>query len=78
MWNWLNSPGAGSAVFSWIKVFAATVLTLFLADGADIFAVSVDDARLWLAAAVAAVLPLVVNYINPRDNRYGSAEEPLV
>lgn len=78
MWNWLNSEGLGSAVFSWLKVFLATVLALFLADGADIFAISADDGRLWLAAAFAAVVPLIINYINPRDTRYGPKEDEYV
>lgn len=71
MWTWLNESPVGSMVFSWIKVFIAVVLTMFLADGADIFAVSVDDIRLFIAAAFTATIPMIVNYINPRDSRYG-------
>ena len=65
-------------VFSWLKVFISTVLALFLADGADIFSISVDDGKLWLAAGVAAVVPLVINYLNPRDSRYGPSEDNFV
>lgn len=65
-------------VFSWLKVFLATILTLFIADGADLFAVDVTDIKAWVAAAFAAVLPLVINYINPRDTRYGTKEDELV
>lgn len=72
MWNWLNNDPSGSMVFSWIKVFAATVLALFLADGADVFAVDANDLRTWLAAGFAALLPVVINYINPNDGRYGN------
>lgn len=78
MWTWLNSEGAGSMVFSWVKVFAATILVLFLAQGADIFSVTASDAKLWLAAGFAAVVPLVVNYLNPRDTRYGTKEDEYV
>ena len=65
-------------VFSWLKVFISTVLALFLADGADVFSISVDDGKLWLAAGVAAVVPLVINYLNPRDSRYGPSEDNFV
>lgn len=65
-------------VFSWLKVFASTVLTLFVVDGADVFAVDASDLKLWIAAAFAAVIPLVINYLNPRDTRYGTKEDEFV
>lgn len=71
MWTWLNETQVGSAVFSWLKVFLATVLALFLADGADVFNVSVNDLKAWLAAGAAAVVPVVINALNPADSRYG-------
>ena len=74
----MNSSGAGQMVFSWIKVFVSTVLTLFVVDGADVFAVDASDLKLWIAAALAAVIPLVINYLNPRDTRYGTKEDEFV
>lgn len=56
---------------SWAKVFVATVLGLFLADGADVFAVDWADLRTWLAAGVASVLPLVITWLDPTDTRWG-------
>lgn len=56
---------------SYVKVFAATVLSLFLADGADVFAVNYSDLRTWLAAGVAAVLPLVITALDSSDDRWG-------
>jgi len=58
-------------VKSYVKVFAATVLSLFLADGADVFAVDYSDLRTWLAAGVAAVLPLVITALDTSDDRWG-------
>lgn len=58
-------------VKSYVKVFAATVLSLFLADGADVFAVDYSDLRTWLAAGVAAVLPLVITALDASDDRWG-------
>ena len=56
---------------SWIKVFAATILSLFLADGGDIFSVDMGDLRVYLAAGVASVLPLVLTWLDPSDTRFG-------
>lgn len=71
MWYWLNATPVGQAVFSYIKVFLAVVLGLFLADGADVFAVSTDDLRAWLAAGLASTIPVILNALNPSDRRYG-------
>lgn len=56
---------------SWIKVFAATVLSLFLVDGADVFGVDWADARTYLSAGVASVLPLIITWLDPNDPRFG-------
>lgn len=56
---------------SWIKVFAATVLSMFLADGGDVFAVNWADLRTWIAAGVASVLPLIITWLDPSDTRFG-------
>lgn len=56
---------------SYAKVFVAVVLGLFLADGADVFAVDMQDLRTWLAAGLAAIVPLVITAIDPKDTRFG-------
>lgn len=56
---------------SYVKVFAATVLSLFLVDGADIFSVEYSDLRLWLAAGIASVLPLIITALDSSDHRWG-------
>lgn len=56
---------------SWVKVFAATVLSLFLVDGGDVFGVDWADLRTYLAAGVASVLPLVITWLDPTDPRFG-------
>ncbi|HEY7823074.1 MAG TPA: hypothetical protein VIG24_09585 [Acidimicrobiia bacterium] len=58
-------------VKSWLKVFAATVLGLFLADGGDVFGVDWADLRTYLAAGIASVLPLVITWLDPTDTRFG-------
>lgn len=71
MWNWLNNTDTGRAVRSYVVSFVTVILGLFIADGADIFAVSTDDLRTWLAAGLAAVLPVIVTALNKSDPRYG-------
>jgi len=56
---------------SYVKVFVAVVLGLFLADGADVFAVDMQDLRTWLAAGLAAIVPLVITALDPKDQRFG-------
>jgi hypothetical protein len=75
MWRWLNDTAAGRAVQSYAKVFVAVVLGLFLADGADVFGVSVTELKTWLAAGIAAVLPLVITALNPNDARFGKGAD---
>lgn len=59
------------ALKSYVKVFVAVVLGLFLADGADVFAVDATDLKTWLAAGIASVLPLLVTALDPSDARFG-------
>lgn len=60
-----------NAAKSYVKVFAATVLALFLADGADLFSVDAGDLRTWLAAGLASILPLIITWLDPSDTRFG-------
>lgn len=48
---------------SWAKVFGAGVVALAIAGE--------RDPKSLLAAGVAAVLPVVYNYLDPKDPRYG-------
>lgn len=73
--NWLNETEVGRAVQSYVKVFLAVVLGLFLADGADVFAVDATEIKTWVAAGVASVLPLVITALNPQDRRFGKVSK---
>lgn len=61
-------------VKSWLKVFAATVMSLFLANGGDVFSVDWADLRTYLAAGIASVLPLVITWLDPTDTRFGRTD----
>lgn len=57
-------------VGSWLRVWAATALTVYLADLAS-DGVAVD----WKGYAIAglvAILPIVIAYLNPADPRFGT------
>lgn len=56
---------------SYLKVFLAVVLGLFLADGADIFAVDITDLKTWLAIGLSSVIPLIITALDPTDHRFG-------
>jgi hypothetical protein len=60
---------------SYVKVFISVVLGMFLADGADVFAVDMTDLRSWLAAGLASVIPLVLTALDPSDHRWGKNAE---
>lgn len=69
-----SSPWA-QALKSYVKVFVAVVLGLFLADGADVFAVDMTELRSWIAAGLASVLPIIITAIDPTDSRFGRKAE---
>lgn len=71
MLEFLNDTTAGKAVKSYVKVFVSVILGMFVADGADVFAVDSSDIRTWLAAGLAATLPLIITALDPTDGRFG-------
>lgn len=69
------NPKLSAALKSYVKVFIAVVLGMFLADGADLFSVDMQDLRTWLAAGFASVLPLLITALDPSDPRFGKGSE---
>jgi hypothetical protein len=56
-------------VGSWLRVFAAVSLGLYLADlQSDEIALSVTE---YLEGGLVAVLPIIVAWLNPGDPRFG-------
>lgn len=62
----LNSP-FGSA----LKVFLAVALTLLVADWTGHGAIDFESWQTWIIAGLASALPIIVNWLNPADFRYG-------
>lgn len=52
---------------SWLKVALTGVLTMIIAKG-NIYEIAMQDI---ISAAVIAILPIMINYLNPHDTRYG-------
>jgi len=54
------------AAGSWVKTFLAAALATYLAVGWDVNAIA--------NAALASVLPSIINWLNPNYERYGHIE----
>jgi len=62
---------ATSPLASWLRTFVAIIIAMFVADGADIFAIDATDLRGYLAAGLVATLPVIVRWLNPSDVEFG-------
>lgn len=64
-------------VFSWLKVFAASALTAFVTIVASTKELPTTS-EAWtgiLVAGILAVGPVIINWLNPHDTRYGRGSE---
>lgn len=52
---------------SWLKVALTGILTMIVAKG-NIYEIAMQDI---ISAAVISIIPIVINYLNPNDPRYG-------
>lgn len=52
---------------SWLKVAITAILTMIIAKG-NIYEVTLEEV---ISAAVVSVLPIIINWLNPHDPRYG-------
>ena len=52
---------------SYIKVLLSAILTMVIAKG-DIFEVTLKEV---ISAGVISMLPIIINFLNPHDTRYG-------
>ena len=54
---------------------AVVILSAFVAAGADLFSVTWDDARLYLAAGLAAVIRTALTALDPKQTAYGKGSQ---
>ncbi len=52
---------------SWVKIFLSAILTMVMAKG-DIYLVTLKEC---ISAGIISILPIIINYLNPLDKRYG-------
>lgn len=60
---------------SWLKVFISAILgayLLLLQDGKQLFSWDFAMIENLLTVGVVATLPVIINWFNPTDNRYGN------
>lgn len=53
---------------SWLKLVLTAILTMIITKG-NIYEVSLEEC---ISAAVISILPIILNWLNPHDPRYGS------
>ena len=64
---------------SWVKVFLSAVITMYLAEltqGHDLFSLDMVMVKKLLTAGLVALLPVILNFLNPNDKRYGNKDLP--
>jgi len=66
---------------SWVKVFLSAVLLQLLnamMEGHDLFTMDWSMVKKFIAAGVVALLPMVINFLNPNYPLYGSSKDSKV
>jgi hypothetical protein len=53
---------------SWLKVAITAILTMIITKG-NIYEVTLEEV---ISAGVISMLPIIVNWLNPHDTRYGT------
>ena len=71
MRDWL----ASSPVGSWVKTFVAVLIGSAVADWAASGSLDLDHWQTWVIAGLVAVGPVVINWLNPADARYGRGSQ---
>lgn len=71
------SKATKAMIWSWVKVFVAAVLSAFVGIVSATKEIPTSS-EAWLAVLVAGILavgPVIINYFNPNDTRYGKGSE---
>lgn len=68
---WLGRSPIASA----FKVGITVILAMAVAEWTQSGTIAFDKWQTWVIAACASALPVIINYLNPQDGRYGSVAE---
>ncbi len=67
--DWL----AASPLASALKVFVAIVLGMAVADFVAKGSINFSAWQTWVIAGLASAVPVIINWLNPADTRYGKS-----
>ena len=59
---------------SWLKVFVSAILGAYLIElqnGVNLFSWNLEMLESLLTVGVVSVIPIIINWLNPADPRYG-------
>lgn len=68
--TWLAQSPLGGA----FKAFIAVVLAAAVADFLKVGDISLANWETWVIAGLASAAPMVINWLNPKDSRYGKID----
>jgi len=68
---WLGRSPIASA----FKVGITVILAMAVAEWTQSGTIAFDEWQTWVIAACASALPVIINYLNPQDGRYGDVAE---
>ena len=67
MSNWLANTPLGTA----FKTFLGVVIGAAVVDFTTTQDIAFDHWKMWVIAGLVSATPVVINYLNPSDSRYG-------
>jgi len=68
--QWLGT----SPLASFLKVFVSVLLTVAVAEWAEVGDIGFDNWQTWVIAGLVSAIPVLANWLNPNDPRYGKTE----
>ena len=68
------SKSTQAIISSWGRSFLAACLAQFIALGGGAFDFGVDGWKSVLSAGIAAVVPVIIRWLNPNDKSFGVKE----
>ena len=69
--NWLAATPLGGA----FKTFIAVILGAAIADWAGSGSISLGNWETWVIAGLVSAVPVIINWLNGVDARYGKVDE---
>jgi len=70
----IMSKSTQAIISSWGRSFLAACLAQFIALGGGAFDFGVDGWKSVLSAGIAAVVPVIIRWLNPNDKSFGVKE----